>query len=139
MRDKYYTAPLARMTQNIIKLASLRASFRYEKLALKTLESQNALIEKEQSNVPASAIAFLMLQEETVILKNTKKSLKKDYLKIKSIKYPYVLMKKEESSSEYLACTMRSCFAVEKEFSKIKTEIEDKIRNLNNNVLRIRD
>ncbi|EDZ62131.1 protein containing DUF255 [Sulfurimonas gotlandica GD1] len=129
MRDKYYTSSLAKMTQNIIKLASLRASFKYEKLALKTLESQNALIEKEQSNVPASAIAFLMLQEEVVTLKNTKETLERDVSKIKNIKHPYVLMKKEETSSEYLACTMRSCFAVEKELSKIKIKIEEKIRN----------
>jgi len=129
MRDKYYTSPLARITQNIIKLASLRASFRYEKLALKTLESQNALIEKEQSNVPASAIAFLMLQKKVVTLKNDKKSLKRDYIKIKNIKHPYILIKKEKTNSEYLACTMRSCFALEKEFSKIKIKIEDNIRN----------
>lgn len=129
MHDKYYTSPLAKMTQNIIKLASLKASFSYEKLALKTLESQNALIEKEQSNVPASAIAFLMQKKEVVILKNTKETLKRDFLKIKKIKYPYVLLKNEKTKYKYLACTMRSCFAIEKEFIKIKTEIEDNIRN----------
>jgi hypothetical protein len=47
MNDKYYTSALSRMTQSIIKLASLRASFKYEKLPLKILESQNYLLEKE--------------------------------------------------------------------------------------------
>ena len=129
MRNKYYTSALARMTKNIIKLASLRASFRYEKLALKTLESQNTLIEKEQSNVPASAIAFLMQEKEVVTLKNTKEILIKDFLNIKKIKHPYVLMKNEKTNFEYLACTMRSCFAMEKEFFKIKMMIEENIRN----------
>jgi uncharacterized protein YyaL (SSP411 family) len=129
MRDKYYTSPLAKMTQNIIKLASLKASFRYEKLALETLESQNALIETEQANTPASAVAFLMQTEKVVTLKNTKQTLKKDFLKIKNIEYPYLLLKAENVDINYLACTMRSCFAVEKEFSNIKLKIEQNIRN----------
>ncbi|WP_373036721.1 thioredoxin domain-containing protein [Sulfurimonas sp.] len=129
INDKYYTSPLSRMIQNILKLASLRTSFRYEKLAVKTLESQNALIEKEQSNAPAASIAFLMQKERVVTIKNNKESLKRDFIKIKKIKYPYVLIKKKDMVSEYLACTMRSCFAVDKEFSKIKINIEENIRN----------
>lgn len=129
MRDKYYTSALAKMTQNIIKLASLKASFRYEKLALKTLESQNGVIETKQSDVPASAIAFLMQKIEVVTLKNSKDKLKKDFLKIKSIKHPYLLIKKDKTDGKYLACTMRSCFAIEKNISDIKIKIENNIRN----------
>ena len=83
--NKYYTSPLAKMTQNIIILASLKASFKYEKLAIKTLQSQNAEIEKAQSNRPASAKAFLMLKEGVVTLKNSKKILQRDSIKIKNI------------------------------------------------------
>ena len=129
MQDKYYTSPLAKMTQNIIKLASLKASFRYEKMALKTLESQNSIIEKELSNVPASATSFLMQKEEVVTLKNSKKALKNNFLKIKSIRHPYLLIKEDKTDGKYLACTMRSCFAIEKEFKTVKKAIEDNIRN----------
>ena len=117
------------MTQNIIKLASLKASFRYEKLALKTLESQNSVIEKELSNVPASASSFLMQREGMVTLKNSKKVLENDFIKIKSIRHPYLLIKEDKTEGKYLACTMRSCFAIEKEFKTIKKAIEDRIEN----------
>ncbi|WP_373003789.1 hypothetical protein [Sulfurimonas sp.] len=70
-----------------------------------------------------------MQKEEVVILKNTKEALKRDFLKIKNIKYLYVFMKKEGTNFEYLACTIRSCFAVEKELYNIKIKIEEKIRN----------
>jgi uncharacterized protein len=123
MQDKYYTSPLAKMTQNIIKLASLKSSFSYEELAIKTLESMNAEIQKSQSNVPASARAFLMQQEGIVTLKNSKKILQRDYLKIKKINYPYVQLKMDKTNQNYLACTMRNCFAIDKKLENIEKSI----------------
>ncbi len=87
------------------------------------------IIQKEQTNVPAAVIAFLMQQKKVVTLKNSKKILQIDYLKIKSIEYPYVLLKEDGSADAYLACTLRSCFAIEKEFKNIKKSIEENIRD----------
>ena len=128
IKDKYYTSALGKMSQNILKLASLKASFKYEKLALKTLESMNAEIEKKQFETPASATAFMMQKVGIVTLKSSEQNLVKNSLKIKQIKHPYILVKAEEME-EYLACTMRSCFAVDKEFSKIKKSVEKYIKN----------
>ena len=123
MQDKYYTSPLAKMTQNIIKIASLKSSFSYEALAIKTLESMNAEIEKSQSDVPASARAFLMQEEGIVILKNSKEILQKNALKIKKINYPYLHLKIDKTNENYLACTMRNCFAIDKELENIEKSI----------------
>ncbi len=124
MNDKYYTSALAKMTQNIIKLASLKSSFKYEKLALKTLAYQNELIERELSKVPASATAFLMQKQKIVTLKNSKEILLQDKRKIKKISYPYILSKKDKTKGNYLACTMRSCFASTSNFYEIKDKIQ---------------
>ena len=126
LKDKYYTSALGRMTQNIIKLASLKDSFIYEDLALATLASLNATLEKKQENAPSSAIAFLMQSRGVVLLKNSKKTLLRDKLEISTIKYPFVLTKvsKINTKVEYLACTMRTCFAIDKEFRKVKLSIE---------------
>ena len=123
LKDKYYTSALGKMAQNIVKLASLKASFSYEKLALQTLESINAEIEKKQFEVPAAATAFMMQKVGVVTLKSSKKRLQTNMLKIQQLKYPYVLIKAEKNEN-YIACTMRSCFAIEKDFSKIKKRIE---------------
>lgn len=128
MRDKYYTSPLAKMTQNILKLASIKGSFKYEKLATKTLETKNASIQKQLSDVPASSIAYLMQHYKVITIKNIKEILKRDYHLIKNISYPYITLKVDDKTTNYLACTMRSCFAIQKEFLEIKKDIDAYIK-----------
>jgi uncharacterized protein YyaL (SSP411 family) len=128
MRDKYYSSAFAKMVQNFVKMASLKESFRYEKVAIQSLESINALLEKEQSDAPASATAFMMQTVGVVTLKHTKEQLLSDANAIKKIKHPYLLSKKSESA-QYLACTMRSCFAKEEKLKNIEKIIDNVIRN----------
>jgi len=130
LKDKYYTSALAKMTQNIIKLAALKDSFVYEELALASLDSLNARLEEKQVEAPASAIAYLMQYMGVVVLKNSQKRLKEEREKIAQISYPYLLSKvaKTNAKEEYLACTMQSCFAIDRELSKIKKSIESRRR-----------
>ena len=123
MQDKYYTSPLAKMVQNILTIASLKASRKYEKLAVDTLAYMEGDIERYQSALPASARAYLMQKFGIVTLKNRQKQLQKDYLKIKKIEYPFVVTKVIDNDT-YVACTMKSCFAVDKKFVNIKKSIE---------------
>ena len=127
LNDKYYTSALAKMIQNALHLASLKSSFKYEALAIKTLESINEKIETKQTQVPASAKAFLMLEENIVTLKSSKTNLQKHALEIFKIKYPFLLTKATENEN-YIACTMRSCFAINKDFKKIVERIEHRKR-----------
>jgi len=110
LNDKYYTSPLSKMLQNIIKLAALKASFRYEKLAQKNIQSlKNQLIAK-QSDVPALAKAYLMQKLGVVVLKSSKENLMKNTKIIQKVQYPYLLTKAKEYN-DFLACTLRRCFA----------------------------
>jgi len=126
LNDKYYVSPLSKMLQNILNIATLKDSFKYEKLALKTLESINAELRLSQSDAPSAATAFLMQSLRLVSLKSTKENLLKNQLKIKNIKYPFVLSKKSEDD-DYLACTMRSCFAKESKLEKVIRQIQETI------------
>ncbi len=126
-RDKYYTSALGKMLQNLLNMASLKESRRYEKVAFESLKNMHTTLQKEQSNAPSLAIAFLMQNIEVVTLKSNREALKKNRLKIAKIKYPY-LLKKPQRYNEYLACTMRSCFAIDKSFKNIQRAIEEKIR-----------
>ncbi len=128
LKDKYYTSAVAKMTQNLIKMASLKSSFKYEKIAISTLKARKSEIQKSQSDVPASSIAFLMQKINVVTLKNSKETLLENRVKIQEIKYPYILTKAQKLD-EYLACTMRRCFAKDKEFKSIKKNILLNIRN----------
>ncbi len=126
-RDKYYTAPLGRMIQNLLKIASLKNSRKYAGVAYTSLEHLQSVLYKKQANAPSLAIAFLMQEMEVVTLKNKKELLQKDRGVIEAIEYPYLLTK-AEALDEYLACTVRSCFAIDKSLEVVKKKIEEKIR-----------
>ncbi len=127
LKDKYYTSPLSKMAQNILKIATLKESFRYEKLANKTLNSINAELRLKQADAPAAATAFLMQSLKIVSLKSKKENLIENEKKIKSIKYPFILSKKSDDN-EYLACTMRRCFAKDAKLEKVIDAIQENIR-----------
>ena len=123
LRDKYYTSPLGKMLQNIISLASLKSSFEYNKLARNTLRTINYEIQTKQSSAPAAAKAFLMQNLGVVTLKSNVENLQKNSKSILDTKYPFIVLKKENLDM-YLACTMNSCFAVDKEYKNIQNIIE---------------
>ena len=127
LKDKYYTSPLSKMAQNIVKIASLKESFRYEKLAVSTLEGINVALRFKQSDAPAAAAAFLMQDLKVVTLKSKIENLKENRDKISQIKYPYVLTKKSKDD-DYSACTMRRCFSKEAKLEKVIRQIQENIR-----------
>ncbi|CAI6163942.1 MAG: hypothetical protein SPLUMA2_SPLUMAMAG2_01152 [uncultured Sulfurimonas sp.] len=125
--DKYYASPLSKMLQNIINIASLKASFRYEKLALATLEPQIDVLKFKQSNAPALAKAYLMQNLKVTTLKSKKQNLLKYKKEIQKIAYPYVLTK-EEKYDDYLACTIRLCYSKDKNIKTVIKAINSKRR-----------
>ena len=127
LKDRYYTSPLSKMAQNILKMATLKESFRYEKLAITTLESINIELRFKQGDAPAAATAYLMQNLKVVSLKSKKENLLKNRDEISKIKYPYVLTKKSEDN-DYLACTMRRCFSKEAKLEKVIGAIQENIR-----------
>jgi uncharacterized protein YyaL (SSP411 family) len=128
LNDKYYTSPLSKMLQNVIKLAALQASFRYEKLAKKSINTLKNQLIRKQADVPALAQAYLMQELGIVVLKSSQKNLIKNAKILQNIKYPYVL-KEAKEYNDFLACTLRRCFVKEKDINNIiKTINKDFIR-----------
>ena len=125
--DKYYASPLSKMLQNIINIASLKASFRYEKLALATLEPKIDALKFKQSDAPALAKAYLMQNLKVTTLKSKKQNLLKYKKEIQKIAYPYVLTK-EEKYDDYLACTIRLCYSKDKNIKTVIKAINSKRR-----------
>ncbi len=123
MKDKYYTSPLGKMLQNIIKLASYKASFKYDSLAQESLKNLNEEIQKNQSDTPASARAFLMQNIGMVTIKSSQRNLQKNAQIIQGINYPFIITKVQDNDA-FLACTMKSCFAIDNDILTIKKIIE---------------
>ncbi len=123
--DKYYISPLAKMLQNIVKLATLKESFRYEKLGDTIITSLEPQLQKKLASAPALATAYLMQNEKFVLLKSNLKNLKKNRLEIEYIAYPFVL-REAKSFDDYLACTLRQCFSKDENISVVLQAIEKK-------------
>ena len=124
LTDKYYTSPVSKMLQNIIKLASIKESFKYDKLAEKTLKGIDNKLRVMQSDAPAAATAYLMQHLKVVTVKSNKKNLLKECRDIKKIKYPYVV-KRSIEEKRYLGCTLRTCFAIENSIDKLIESIDN--------------
>ena len=123
LNDKYHTSALGKMLQNIIKLASLKGSFVYEKLALASLKHLQVQLKKREVNAPATASAYLMQSLGFVTLKSSKSNLQKNAVRIQNIDYPYILTK-TIVDSEYLSCTMRRCFSKDEELTSVIKAIQ---------------
>jgi hypothetical protein len=116
--DKYYSSPRAKMLQNIVKLALLKENFEYEKLATDSLKDVSIELKNLQSDMPATARAYLMHKRGFFVIKADRKKLEKHKAKIKSSEYPYVLTKVMDIE-DYLLCSMRHCFIKDENLEKI--------------------
>ncbi len=128
LNDKYYTSALSKMIQNIVKMASLKASFRYEKFAQKSIKRLRSQLISKQANIPALAKAYLMQNIGVVTLKSSKRNLLKNVKILQNIKYPYVFTEKKEYD-DFLACTLRRCFVNNKNLQYV-------IQTINKNFIR---
>ena len=123
-KDKYYVSAVSKMIHNLFKIASLKSSFKYEKIAIKSLKKLSTHMSVD---TPALARAYLMKEYGYVIIKANKSHLKKKKIAINSVKYPYVLTKKLEID-DYLFCTMRRCFYKGNDMKNIDKTIKLNIR-----------
>ena len=126
LNDKYYTSPLSKMLQNIIKISALKASFRYEKLARNTINSLKQQLISKQADVPAFAQAYLMQELGVVVIKSSKENLIKNAKIAQKIQYPYVLREVKEYNDFLVCTTLRRCFVKGKDiYIIIKTINKD--------------
>jgi len=124
LNDKYYTSAQAKILQDIIKLAALKGSFKYEKLVVESMKKLYSTLAKNQADTPALARLYLMQTKGIVVIKSSEENLEKNRFLFQRSKYPYILLKAKEYD-DYLACTLRQCFAKEKDLKIFLTAINN--------------
>ncbi len=125
--DKYYTAALSLMLENMVRVASLSEDLALNSLVKKTLQSQGAVLEKNPQHASKLLHTFLRLQKGDVILKSTLTGLLNEKEQIDKMSYPFVLSKVEESDT-FLACRVNSCFAYDKNITMLIRKIEKMVK-----------
>ena len=121
--DKYYTAALSLMLENMVRVASLTEALEFNSLVKKTLQSEGAVLEETPQNASKLLHTFLRLKKGDVILKSTLNGLLKEKEQIDKMRYPFVLSKVEKSDT-FLACSVNSCFAYDKNITILIEKIE---------------
>ena len=124
MLDKYYSAPMNIMLINLQKLASLKGDRTYLSAVWQTLKYKSSTLDKKPSAYPSAMQALLREQKGFVTLKANKTKLIKAQNNLMTLKYPFVLTKADESLSNYLACDINQCFAIEKTLINIMESID---------------
>ena len=116
-----YASALSVHIINIINYSSIKAKSKIYKIAKNTMDSFSYDINTYGSRYPNASLVSLMQKYEPVFIKSTKSNLKK--IDIHTIKYPFIYMY-EDKTELYLACKINTCFSFNKDFLKIKIDIE---------------
>ena len=121
--DRYYTSALSMMLSSLIRLTALSEDFSYREIVTKTIAREGELLWKMPASVPKLVMVYLRLKKGDVIIHAKKRLLRNAQKKIDAIRYPFVLSKVEQSD-EYLACTIGSCFAHDRNITVLIEKIE---------------
>jgi uncharacterized protein YyaL (SSP411 family) len=120
--DRYYTAPLSRHFHNFLNLANLNYDLHMLQYAKKYILQEKKNIKNNFDKSPESLMALIRLKHHTITLKSNKNNLSNFKSKIDKIHYPF-LLRKSEKTDIFLLCNEQSCFAYDKNITKILRKI----------------
>ena len=126
--DRYYTAPLSVMLRSLLTLSELG-----EKPEWYAAVKKSAVTATNPAASPALVALRVRLQRGDVVIHAAKMRLLEAQKQIDHIRYPFILSQPEESS-EYLACTQRSCFghsrSIEELIKKIDAQTQSSVKGV---------
>ncbi len=123
--DKYYTAALSLMLDDMVRVAGLSENLSYIAIVKQTLKDEGAILEKKPEGASKLLETFLRLKKGDVILKASKKSLLAEKVEIGKISYPFLLSKVEKGVGA-MACKINLCFAYDKNITAVIKKIEER-------------
>ncbi len=123
--DKYYTTPLARMLDDLLRIAALTYDRElYAKTRKMVVEKKGRILEAFDRS-PHALHLLLRLKHGDIVMKATRAKLLAKRVEIAKIAYPFLLTK-EEKSPLWLLCDMESCFFYDQNFAKVVGKIGKK-------------
>ena len=117
-KDKYYTAPLAKLYHDMLSLASLEYDLSFLEKVKGFLKAEKSRILAAVDRSPEASRALVRSERENVVLKSTQENLVKYKEQIDKIIYPFFLTKAEKEKM-FLLCNESSCFFYDKNVSKV--------------------
>ncbi len=121
--DKYYTTPLSRMLSAMLSLAALEYDLDFFMEANKMLGLQKPKILAAFDQAPSGLRLLLRMRYGDIILKAKKERLLANRKRISEVRYPFLLTKAEQVD-RYLLCDMQTCFANDRNLTKILKRVQ---------------
>jgi uncharacterized protein YyaL (SSP411 family) len=121
--DRYYTSALSMMLENLLRTSALTEELRYIKIVKQSIKKLGSVLEKDPASAPKLVDTFLRLKKGDIIIHASKKKLLLAQDDLDAITYPFILSK-AEASKQYLACKSTSCFAHDKNITKLIDKIK---------------
>ncbi len=121
--DASYASALAIMIENLLKIGMLSDNVKLYAFAQERLQMHLAALQAAPSQYPSGIKTYLESLLSPIVLKSTKENLQKHRSEINAITYPYLLLKPSEDEN-FLACKHDSCFAIDKNLTKVIQKID---------------
>jgi len=127
IQDKYYRSGVAKIIENLLRLAYLGGKFKYEEIARKSLHYLHKNLLNTKVDTSGLVRDYIIYKYGFATIKSSKINLKKNLLKISQLTYPFIL-RKRENFNDYLLCTLRRCFYKDGKFKNIDKIINENLR-----------
>jgi len=121
--DRYYTAPLSVLYDDLLRLAALDEDIKFYAFVSQEIRSKGRVLHDDPASASRLVHDLLRLEHGDVVIHAAKEKLQNAQQKIDRIRYPFVLSK-VQATNAYLACRINSCFAEAKEIEALITKIE---------------
>jgi uncharacterized protein YyaL (SSP411 family) len=121
-KDKHYTSPASIMLNALLSLANITYNIELLRSTKKMISKNKNRILSNISYHPEAIKAIIRADKKDIILKSNRANLIKNFDKIWSIKYPFLLFS-EENTELFLACDEMVCFAYDKSLDKVIREM----------------
>ncbi len=121
--DKYYTSALSMMLDALVRMTSLTGKLSYRAIAQESIDRHLGVLETERFSATKLLHTVLRLGYGDVTIHASEEALLAGREQIRGIRYPFVLTQTGEGD-EYLACKISSCFAQDRNLTKLIEQIE---------------
>ncbi len=123
--DSQYASALATMLDAILKISALESDLSYQKYIIESFSSNEAFPNGRADLYSSASRLFLEWKKGVVVLKSSKDRLFASKKEIERVKYPYLLIK-DEYSTIFNLCDMKSCFAYGKDLKKVLNKLKER-------------
>ena len=125
--DRYYTSALSVMLYDLVRMATLTESLKYNAIVKETLANLGGVLNSNPASASKLVHTFLRLEKGDIIIHASKEKLRLAQPELDKVKYPFLLSAVEESD-EYLACKTTMCFAHDKNITKLIEKINKAVQ-----------